>query len=235
MEKKKKIGMSPISWTNDDLPEIGSWNTFEQSVSEIKLAGYNGCELGNKFPKEINKLQYELNLRELVICNSWFDYNLLKSSFQENRKRFENLCNFINILGGETIGGAEIGNSIQRNLDRDVFINKPVCTKHEWKILCKGINELGRIAKENYGLKLVYHYHMGTVVQNENELDMLMNDTKPENVGINYDSGHSYFSGSDPLHILNKFFERISLVHLKDVRKNVLSESKNKNLGYALD
>ncbi len=49
---KVKLGIAPIAWTNDDLPDLGKENTFEQCVSEMALAGFTGSEVGNKYPKD---------------------------------------------------------------------------------------------------------------------------------------------------------------------------------------
>lgn len=46
-----KLGIAPIAWTNDDMPDLGKENTFEQCVSEMALAGFTGCGIGNKYPK----------------------------------------------------------------------------------------------------------------------------------------------------------------------------------------
>ena len=70
--KNVKIGIAPIAWTNDDLPDLGKENTFEQCVSEMALAGYAGCEIGNRYPRDLAVLKKALDLRGLQICNAWF-------------------------------------------------------------------------------------------------------------------------------------------------------------------
>lgn len=50
---KVKLGIAPIAWTNDDMPDLGAENTFEQCISEMALAGFTGCEVGNKYPKDV--------------------------------------------------------------------------------------------------------------------------------------------------------------------------------------
>lgn len=51
-KNKVKLGIAPIAWTNDDMPDLGSENTFEQCISEMALAGFTGCEVGNKYPRD---------------------------------------------------------------------------------------------------------------------------------------------------------------------------------------
>ncbi len=47
-KNKVKLGIAPIAWTNDDMPDLGKENTFEQCVSEMALAGFTGSEVGGK-------------------------------------------------------------------------------------------------------------------------------------------------------------------------------------------
>ena len=48
-----KLGIAPIAWTNDDMPDLGKENTFEQCISEMALAGFKGSEVGNKYPRDV--------------------------------------------------------------------------------------------------------------------------------------------------------------------------------------
>ena len=58
-----KLGIAPIAWTNDDMPDLGAENTFKQCVSEMALAGFSGCEVGNKYPKDVKELKKQLDMR----------------------------------------------------------------------------------------------------------------------------------------------------------------------------
>lgn len=60
-KNKVKLGIAPIAWTNDDLPDLGAENTFEQCVSEMALAGFTGSEVGNKYPKDPAELKKALD------------------------------------------------------------------------------------------------------------------------------------------------------------------------------
>ena len=62
-KNKVKLGIAPIAWTNDDMPDLGKENTFEQCVSEMALAGFTGSEVGNKYPKDPEVLKKALELR----------------------------------------------------------------------------------------------------------------------------------------------------------------------------
>ena len=102
---KIKIAAAPIIWTNDDMPELGGEIPFEQCVSEMALAGYVGCEVGNKYPRDTKILKEALALRGLEICNQWFSYELTTKSLAENQKNFADLLDFLEEMGAKVIGG----------------------------------------------------------------------------------------------------------------------------------
>jgi inosose dehydratase len=218
-EKKIKLGIAPIGWTNDDLPELGGEIPFEQCVSEMALAGFAGSEVGNKYPKDPQVLGRALSLRGLTICNAWFSSFLTTKPYGEVEEAFIKHRDFLYAVGARVIGAAEQGHSIQ-GLAKPIFDEKPVFTDEEWGRLCEGLNRLGKRAAEK-GMKLTYHHHMGTGVQTAAEIDRLMEHTDPALLGLLYDTGHLVFSGEDHLKVLAKWIKRIGHVHLKDMRPAV--------------
>ncbi|MDR3114593.1 MAG: myo-inosose-2 dehydratase [Treponema sp.] len=210
------LGIAPIGWTNDDLPELGGEIPFEQCLSEMALAGFVGTEVGNKYPKDPAVLKRALKLRGLTICNAWFSSFLTTKPYEEVEAAFIAHRDFLYALGARIIGAAEQGHSIQGQA-KPVFEAKPVFTDEEWCRLSEGLNRLGKRAAEK-GMRLTYHHHMGTGVQTAVEIDRLMENTDPLLVGLLYDTGHLVFSGEDPLAVLAKWLHRIRHVHLKDLR-----------------
>ncbi len=231
MNEDVKLAIAPIAWTNDDMPELGKENTFEQCVSEMALAGYTGSEVGNKYPDDPNELKSALDLRGLTICNAWFSAYLTTEPLGKTVERFIKKCEFLTKVGAKVIGVAEQGHSIQGIMDLPVLNNKPQFTDQEWTRLTEGLNELGRLAGER-GMTLTYHHHMGTGVQTLEEIDRLMNNTDSESVSLLFDSGHAYFAGINPEKLLKKYFERIKHVHLKDIRGSVLEQVKEEELSF---
>jgi len=215
-----RLAIAPIGWTNDDLPELGGEIPFEQCVSEMALASFQGSEVGNKYPKEPAVLNKALGLRGLTICNAWFSSFLTTRPYQEVEAEFIKHRDFLYAVGARVIGAAEQGHSIQGQA-LPVFEKKPSFTDEEWKRLTEGLNKLGRLAKEK-GMALTYHHHMGTGVQTSAEIDRLMENTDPELLGLLYDTGHLTFSGEDHLAVLAKWGRRIKHVHLKDMRPDVV-------------
>ena len=230
MEKDIRLAIAPIGWTNDDMPELGGEIPFEQCISEMALAGFEGSEVGNKYPRDPEKLNKALKLRGLTICNAWFSSFLTTKSLVEVEKDFVQQCDFLYAVGARIIGAAEQGNSIQGK-PLPIFDAKPRFTDEEWKRLTEGLNHLGTIAKKK-GMQLVYHHHMGTGVQTTEEIDRLMEMTDPELVGLLYDSGHLVFSGEDHLAVLHKYLKRIKHVHLKNVRFEVMEKAKKEKWSF---
>lgn len=225
-----KLGIAPIGWTNDDVPELGGDITFEQCVSEMALAGYEGCEVGTKFPTDVAELGKALKLRNLVVCNRWFTFELTSKPFAGVRKEFEHHLDFLGAMGAEIVNGGEFGNANHKG-DVPVLDAKVVLTEDEWSKVTTGLNELGKIARDR-GIQLSFHHHMGTGVQTIAETDRLLESTDPDLVRLNYDCGHFLFAGEDPVAALQKFKTRVAHVHLKDVRAGVLSRAKKEGMGF---
>lgn len=228
--KNVSLGIAPIGWTNDDMPDLGKENTFAQCVSEMALAGFTGCEIGNKFPKDREVLKRALDIRGLRIANKWFSSFILTRPFEEVEKDFRAECEFLSFMGAKRIGASEQSYSVQGK-DIPVFGHKYVLNDEEWKTLCDGLNRLGEIAAE-YGISLTYHHHMGTVVQTAEEIDRFMAMTDKDKVSLLYDTGHLAYCGEDYLAVLKKYVDRIKHVHLKDIRPAVVEQVKKENLSF---
>lgn len=223
--KKVSLGIAPIGWTNDDMPDLGKENTFQQCISEMALAGFKGCEVGSKYPKDAEELKKALDLRGIQVCNQWFSSFLLTKPYEEVEKEFVAQLNFLKALGAKVIGASEQSYSTQGKLDQPIFEGKYVMNDKEWDRLIDGLNRLGKVAKDN-GMILTYHHHMGTVVQTEEEIDRFMRMVDPELVYLLFDSGHLSFAGIDPEPILAKYAKRVKHVHLKDIRTAKVNEAR---------
>lgn len=225
-KNKVKLGIAPIAWTNDDMPDLGAENTFEQCISEMALAGFTGCEVGNKYPKDTTVLKKALDLRGMQICNAWFSTFLTTKPYEETEKEFIKHITFLKEMGAKVVGVSEQGHSIQ-GTDLSIFDDKYVMNDEEWDMLCTGLNKLGKVAKD-MGITLTFHHHMGTVVQTAAEIDRLMENTDPELFNLLFDSGHLAYCGEDYMYILKKYINRIKHVHLKDIRPDVIADVKAK-------
>ncbi len=212
-----KLGIAPIGWRNDDIPEIGKENTYKQILSDAKLAGFSGTEVGGCYPQDADELNKELAMRGLEIPGQWFSSFIIRDGVAAAKEAFEAHCAYLEKVGAYVAVVSEQTYSVQGIIDRTVYSDKPVYNDDEWHVLCSGLNELGKIANKHH-LKLCYHHHMGTGVQTLPEVDRLMENTNPEYVHLLFDTGHAYVSEGDVMSLLKKHISRIKHVHFKDVR-----------------
>ena len=229
-KEKVNLAIAPIAWTNDDMPDLGAENTFEQCVSEMALAGFTGSEIGNKYPKEVDVLKHKLDVRGMRICNAWFSSLLLSEGYEATIEAFVKHRDFLHALGAKVIGASEQGNSIQGK-SVSIFGEKPVYTDEQWELIAKGFNKMGELAREK-DMYFTVHHHMGTGVQTVEEIDKLMEITDPNLVYLLFDTGHLSFSGEDVVGVLKKYVNRIKHVHLKDIRKSVIEDAKTKGYSF---
>ncbi len=229
-ENTIKLGIAPIAWTNDDLPELGGENTFEQCVSEMALAGFTGSEVGNKYPRNTEVLKKALSLRGLQIASAWFSAFLTTKPLEKTVEAFIEHRDFLHAMGAKVIVVSEQGKSVQGQAV-PVYKAKPVFTEEEWKLLVDGLHRLGELAAEK-DMDIVFHHHMGTGIQTTEEIDKLMELTDPKLVSLLFDTGHLVFSGENPIHVLKKHLPRIKHVHLKDIRPEVVARVKEEDLSF---
>lgn len=226
-----QLGIAPIGWTNDDLPDLGGENTFEQCISEMALAGYAGCEIGNKYPKDSAALKPYLDIRGLTICNAWFSSLFTSQPYEVTEQAFIAHRDRLHVLGAKVIGASEQGNSIQGKPLNVFGPDKPVFTPAQWRAVAEGYNRLGQLARDK-GMTLTIHHHMGTGIQTLKEIDTLMDMTDPDLVYLLFDTGHLVCAGEDPAAVLQKYVKRTRHVHLKDVRAQVLAQAQQEGWSF---
>ncbi|AXK51143.1 myo-inosose-2 dehydratase [Spiroplasma alleghenense] len=226
-----KLAIAPIAWTNDDMPELGSENTFEQCISEMSLSGFQGTEIGNKYPKDPKILKVYLDQRNLSVASAWFSAYLTTKPFEEVKKDFIKHRDFLYDLGAKVIVVSEQGHSIQGDFAKSIFKDKPIFSDLQWKSLTTGLELLGDLAHEK-DMEIVYHHHMGTGVQTTSEIDRLMKETDESKVKLLLDTGHLLYSGEDPFEIFEKYSQRIKHMHFKDIRSAKLAETIDKKLSF---
>jgi inosose dehydratase len=204
---------------------------FEQCVSEMALAGFQGCSVGHKYPTDPATLRRALDLRGLQVSEPWVStYFTVNGMEQQTVDAFEDQLAFIKAMGGTDLVVAELGRS-SHVLPVALFANRPVFDDHDWDLLCSGLNRLGKIAAAA-GMRLCYHHHLGTGVMTRADVDRLMDSTDPELVHLLLDTGHLAAAGDDPLAAARAHAARIKHVHLKDIRPEVVSRVREEGLSF---
>jgi inosose dehydratase len=228
---KVRLGITPTLWWNDDFPSIDIGIPFEQCISEMALAGFEGCSVGHKYPKDTAVLKRALDLRGLRVSEPWVStYLTIRGMEEQTRASFHQQLDFIKTMGGTDMVVAEFGGAVNP-LPVAVFENRPVFDDAQWEKLSRGLDELGEIAAAD-GMRLCYHHHMGTGVMTRADLDRLMESTDPRFVHLLLDTGHLAFAGDDPLPAAEAYASRIKHVHLKDVRPPVIERAHAENLSF---
>ena len=218
-----RLGISPIAWSNDDMPELGGDTPLETCLAEARLAGYEGVELGRKFPRDPTALGPILERHGLALISGWYGARLLERSAEDEIAAMQPHIDLLRALGAEVVVFAEVSASVQSRREAPLS-SRPVLDQEQWPAFIARLDAVARHLAEE-GLGLVYHHHMGTVIEREAEVDRLMAETGPE-VGLLLDTGHLAFAGADPAAVAHRHANRIRHVHCKDVRADVLARVK---------
>ena len=224
-----RIGINPLSWTNDDLPTLGAETPLEVCLSEGKQAGFSGFELGNKFPRQPEVLGPILDSHQLDLVSGWFSGELLTRSVEEEIEAIEDHLHLLKTLGAKVMVYCEVTGCIHGQQGTPLS-HRPRISEAEIAALGE---KLTRVAEYtlSQGVQIAYHHHMGTVIESEAEVDLLMKYTSPA-VGLLLDTGHLTFAGGDPIAVQKRHADRIVHVHCKDLREAVLKDAKNRDLSF---
>lgn len=220
-----KIGIQPTGWTNDDFQEIGDDTPYQQILDQTKEAGYEGGSTGHNYPTHFPSLKHALDTRGLKVTSTWVgtkftEENQFEPTLDEVRRQIA----FLKALGSTDIVVAELAGAVNQVRTKAVLDDRPILNEAQWYLLATGLNEAGKLALDNK-MRLSFHPHVGTCVQNRDEIDELFARTAPEYVSMCLDTGHAWFAGVDPVKLTLDYIERIKHVHLKNVRLKVLERA----------
>jgi len=224
-----RIGINPISWTNDDLPSLGGETPLETALAEGKAIGYEGFELGNKFPREPNALRAVLAKHGLACVSGWYSGHLARGSVKDEIASVESHLALLAANGAQVMVYGEVADSIQGR--PEALARRPrFRTEDDWKAYGERVTAFARHTAAR-GVRLAYHHHMGAYVETADDVDRLMKVTGPE-VGLLHDTGHVTFAGGDAPTELAKHVARVVHVHCKDVRPEVARMARNRGWSF---
>jgi len=216
---KAKLGMSPIAWWNDDLVELSDDVSLEECLRQSRSAGFTGMEKGRRFPDDPSVMLPILKKADVTLCGGWFSGTLTIEGLSANKDRIRPMIELFKAVGAPCIVYGEVGRSIQGDRARPLA-QKAVLSDEEMKAYAHRMTEFGEWCADE-GMPLAYHHHMAAVVQFEHELDAFMNHSG-EGIPLLLDAGHLAFAGGDVLSAIDHHHKRISHVHVKDVRMQVI-------------
>ncbi len=215
---KAKLGMSPIAWWNDDLPQLSDDVSLEECLRQSRSAGFTGMEQGRRFPSSAAEMLPVLKKADVTLCGGWFSGTLVDESLEANKQRIQPMVDLFKAVNAPCIVYGEIGRSIQGDRSKPLA-TKPKLSEAEMKAYGAKVSEFARWI-EAQGMPVVYHHHMAAVVETEPELDLFMANST---ISLLFDAGHMAFAGGDVLRCIDKHHARIRHVHTKDVRMDVIN------------
>ena len=226
---KIKLGIAPIAWSNDDMPELGGDTPIEQCLEEASSAGFTGIELGGKFPRNPGITNFLLNKYKLKMPGGWYGSLLRTRSAEDEWVAMQDHLNLLKLVNADVFVFADVSGSIQGDQTKKLS-TRPTMEDDEFVEYCKKINDISnRLSDE--GIPMSYHEHMGTIIQTENDVDRFMNNTN-QNTFLLYDTGHLLFAEANYERVLKNYISKINHVHCKDIRQNILKNSLKNDLSF---
>ena len=224
-----ELGINPITWSNDDLPELGGDIPLETCLAETREAGYAGTELGGKFPRTSAELAPILARHQLKLVSGWYHGRMLECSVAEEFDAALPHLKLLRDLGCKHVVYADTSRRLTDGLFKPIS-QRPRLDAAEWPEYGRKLTALAeRMAA--FGVAMAFHHHMGTIIETDAEIDRLMAETGAA-VGLLYDTGHCLFSGGDPLALLERHVGRVVHVHCKDVRRTMLEQARSEDMSF---
>jgi inosose dehydratase len=224
-----RIGINPITWSNDDMPALGGDTPLEVCLAEARQAGYAGIEMGGKFPKSAAALRPLLGRHQLDFISGWYGARLLERDAAAEIAAMESHLDLMADMGCAVMVFAEVSGGTHGDRTKPAGTRRPV-TDAEWPAYAKRVSQVAEHMARR-GVRLAFHHHMGTAIQTGAEIDRLMQATGPA-VGLLLDTGHASYAGADPLALARRHAGRIVHVHCKDVRRPVLDRALKENKSF---
>lgn len=224
-----RIGANPIGWSNDDLQEVGGATPLETCLAEAREAGFVGMELGHKFPREPKALKAALDPFGMACISGWYSAELLTRDADAELRRLRPHLDLLKAMGSTVLVFADTSNAIHGDRSRPLS-QRPVMADEDWAEFGRRVTQVAEQTLAE-GVRLVYHHHMGTIVESEADIDAFMAATG-EAVHLLLDTGHATWGGADPVKLAECYRSRISHFHAKDVRKGVMEQARREDWSF---
>ncbi|WP_103333206.1 myo-inosose-2 dehydratase [Pseudotabrizicola formosa] len=224
-----RFGTNPIAWANDDDQSIGADIPTHRILDEAgRQIGFDGIENGHRWPDDPEALRALLADYGLTFISGWYSTNLLVQSVEDEinacqahlTKLLHNACKVMIVC--------ETSNAIH---GADVPVNdRPRLTSDEMLAFGKKLEAFAAYLASQ-GITLVYHHHMGTIVESPAEIDALMAATGPQ-THLLFDAGHCAFGGGDPVAVLIRHAARVRHFHAKNIRPAITAQVRSKGMSF---
>jgi inosose dehydratase len=226
---KVHIGINPITWTNDDVPKLGGDTPLDICLAEAREAGYAGIELGGKFPRQSPVLKPIMERYGLALISGWYDGRCAEKEVAAEMEAITPHLQLLKDMGSTHVVYADTSHG-RHGAIWERISRRPSLGADDWVAYGRKLTELAEHMAD-FGVRMAFHHHMGTIVESDAEVDRLMKHTG-EAVGLLYDTGHSIFSGGDPLALIRTHARRVVHVHCKDARRTVLDRARAEDMSF---
>jgi|SRR5882724_11180014 len=226
------VGANPIIWSNDDFNELAGDVPLGTILHEMRAAGFSGSELGHAYPRTPGALADALGRHHLRLVSGWHSTFLATRGIDEEEKNFRAHLNLLKSLGARVAIVAECSHCIHGTREASLGFgvsDRRTLDPTEWSRLVAGLEHLCFVATTEE-MRVVYHHHMGTVIQTEAELDRLLAEVPT--LGLLLDPGHLAFAGIDPVAVVKRYSARIAHVHLKSVRPSIAEQVRREGWSF---
>lgn len=234
-QTKMMLGIQPTGWTNDDFPEIGNNIPYQVILDQTKDAGFEGGSTGHNYPSHLPSLLYDLHSRHLHVASTWAGTSFTSAIDTDTAfAAFTAQVTFLQEVGAKDVVVAELYNAVNQVRTKELLTERPILNEPQWYLLTTLMDRAGKYAKDQ-GMQLSYHPHVGTCVMTIDESERFLDSTNPEYVGLCLDTAHLVYGGATEEELVaftEKYKDRITHVHLKNVRGPVVKEATEKKWSF---
>lgn len=224
-----RYGTNPIAWSNDDDRSLGGDIPLEQCLSDASAIGFDGIEKGHKFPNEAGALKAVLDAHGLAYVSGWHSLNLLGRSVAVEIAAIEPQLDVLTALGCSVFIACDTTGGISGKIDAPIS-TRPTLDSGSWPAFCADVEAVAAHCA-NRGIRLAYHYHMGTVVETADDIEAFMAHAGT-NTWLLLDTGHAAFAGADPAALAERYMDRIVHIHAKNMRPAVREKALTEDLSF---
>ncbi|PYE93696.1 2-keto-myo-inositol dehydratase [Rhizobium sp. PP-F2F-G38] len=222
-------GTNPIAWSNDDDQTIGAHLTLEDCLSDCRKIGFDGIEKGHKMPSEGGALKDALGTFGLRFVGGWHSTNLLVNDVETEKAALQTFIDMTKAAGGDHINACECSNTVHGSEGTPVN-DRPIMTDAEWTRFSQGYEALSKHAADQ-SIKMGYHHHMGTIIESAADIDRFMSMAGPH-TRLLLDTGHCTFGGADPQEVARRYMDRVTHIHAKNIRPEIMARVRSENLSF---
>jgi inosose dehydratase len=217
-----RLGVSPLSWANDVLEDLGADIPLETCLADAAGTGYAGVELGRKFPRDAAVLGPMLASHGLALASGWWSGELAERGVNAEMTAVAGHAGLLRALGCEVMVYGEVammapGAPLDAPMSR-----RRLMPKEEVAGYARRLTEFGKRLAGEHGLVPAYHHHLMMVAETFDEVSAIFDRAGPE-LGLLLDTGHAAAAGFDYGRLIDRFGDRIAHIHLKDVRPERLA------------